>query len=227
MKKFKNFNITNNSKLEYDGTYYYLIVNTTIKEKKEKKQKHKIISIDPGVKTFATCYDPDGEIVIFNRNKDLINKLKQKIDDLKYYGKNNRYILKTHRKIKNIIDDVHWRMITYLMKNYNTIILPTFESQGMVNGSKRRQLNRELMILSHYKFRQRLNYKARMYENTAVIATTEEYTTKTCGKCGLLNDKIKLGDGIFYCKNCDLTMDRDYNAARNILIKTLYSNTKM
>ena len=48
---------------------------------------------------------------------------------------------------------------------------------------------------------------------------TEEYTSKTCGRCGELND-VKALD-VYSCNKCKLVIDRDVNGARNIYIKVL------
>jgi putative transposase len=47
----------------------------------------------------------------------------------------------------------------------------------------------------------------------------ESYTSKTCGKCGTLNENLK-SKKVFKCNECDLLIDRDINGARNILIRT-------
>lgn len=46
----------------------------------------------------------------------------------------------------------------------------------------------------------------------------ESYTSKTCGRCGNLNNKLG-GNKIYKCTNCNLVIDRDINGARNILLK--------
>jgi putative transposase len=46
----------------------------------------------------------------------------------------------------------------------------------------------------------------------------ESYTSKTCGKCGEINNKLG-SQSIFKCKTCKIEIDRDINAARNICIK--------
>lgn len=221
LRKFKDMTITDNCKVEYDGTYYNLIINSVVVEKRDHDQHDKVLSIDPGVKTFATCYDPDGKLISFNKNSELIKKLKRKIDEMSKLRKAKRYILKANLRIRNSVDDLHWQTITYLTKNYNTVILPNFESQGMVKGSLKRELNREIMLLRHYEFRERLKHKARTINNMVIVSSTEEYTTKTCGNCGVLNHVVKLGDDVFKCGSCRLSMDRDYNGARNIFIKTV------
>src|SRR5690606_28489903 len=76
-----------------------------------------------------------------------------------------------------------------------------------------------------------LNYKRkgfqtlleRVYQGTVQEACDEHFTSKTCGNCGFLN--FTLGQKkIFSCPQCSIEMDRDVNAARNILLRFLTLN---
>jgi putative transposase len=51
-----------------------------------------------------------------------------------------------------------------------------------------------------------------------LFIVNESYTSKTCGKCGEINNKLG-SQSIFKCKTCKIEIDRDINAARNICIK--------
>ena len=42
-------------------------------------------------------------------------------------------------------------------------------------------------------------------------------SSKMCSKCGNMKHDLKLSDRIYHCEVCCLTMDRDLNAAINIL----------
>jgi transposase len=55
-----------------------------------------------------------------------------------------------------------------------------------------------------------------------VIECYEDYTSKTCGQCGVLNQKLG-GHKVFNCpeEGCDYIADRDISAARNILLRYL------
>ena len=49
---------------------------------------------------------------------------------------------------------------------------------------------------------------------------TWAHTSKTCGKCGNLHANLG-SNKCFKCPKCEMKMDRDINAARNIMLKYL------
>lgn len=53
-----------------------------------------------------------------------------------------------------------------------------------------------------------------------LIDCTEEYTSKTCTRCGRINHNLG-SNKVFTCASCKLIIDRDINGARNILLKNL------
>jgi len=210
-----------------DGSYYVLLL---VDSKKEIiKPLCKIAALDPGVKTFQTFYSADGVAGKLGHNfSNKIKQLTEKISLLnslksKYRSRTKRNI--SHRqtllrtKIKNLVDNLHWKTAHFLCTNFSTIIIPSFESKKMSKKGGR-NINREtvkkLLSLSHYKFRCRLEQKAKQY-GSKIITCSEEYTSKTCGICGNIKDNLG-GSREYKCKECGYKIDRDYNGARNILI---------
>ena len=63
---------------------------------------------------------------------------------------------------------------------------------------------------------QKLEHKARK-SDVLVLKVNPAYTTRTCSRCGHVGDHIPLTTRMFRCSECGLEMDRDQNAARNIL----------
>ena len=192
-----------------------------------------IIALDPGIRTFLTGYSPDGELLQIGDNdinlirKYLIktDKFKSKISKLK--GKTKRRcikaLLKRYLKVKNWVKDCHRKTVKHLIDNYDYIILPPFQSKQMSQRHQRNinsQTVRNMLTWSHYKFRVMLLQKAEQYNNKHVLCPTEEYTSKTCTRCG--NIKTDLGGNkIYNCIKCGLKIDRDINGSRNIFIKCL------
>lgn len=54
-----------------------------------------------------------------------------------------------------------------------------------MNNNKK--VNREICNITHYKFKERLKYKASV-NNYQVIDCCESYISKTCSKCGKFNN---------------------------------------
>jgi len=86
-----------------------------------------------------------------------------------------------------------------------------------MKGNLHKMTKKVLQSLSHYKFRQRLTYKSNIY-GTTFNSVREDYTSKTCGKCGNIDNKLG-SKKIYDCRKCGVKMDRDVNASRNILLK--------
>ena len=84
-----------------------------------------------------------------------------------------------------------------------------------------RAVRRGFLAWRHWAFKERLLFKAHELGCKVLIAD-EAYTTKTCGKCGQLNDDVG-GSRTFTCP-CGYIADRDHNAARNILLRYLTLN---
>jgi putative transposase len=166
--------------------------------------------------------------------------------------KNKRHIKnkirKCYGKIKNMVKELHNKTALYLVKNYERILLPKFETQNML---RKKKFNKEYFnkveaekgeeeckkeIKRVYKQR-RLNgrvkfvlnslshYKFKMHLSnkcreygSELTEVTEEYTSKTCTNCGIQSENYNNRQKS--CK-CGYKINRDINGARNILIKNI------
>ncbi|KAK9245499.1 putative transposase DNA-binding domain-containing protein [Lipomyces tetrasporus] len=193
----------------------------------------RVVSLDPGVRTFMTGYSPDGEVIELGKG-DIghIYRLCHRLDDLQsrwsvqaITHKKRWRMMKAaamiRRRIRNLVDDLHCRTARYLCSSYNLVILPKFESQQMVASRGRRKIRsktaRAMMTWSHYRFQRRLLNKAREYPWCHVVLASEAHTTKTCGRCGHENNVG--GSKVLRCSQCGFVCDRDINGARNILVR--------
>jgi putative transposase len=233
------------STLEYDSRLvkdrlgrFWLCIPQPL-EVQAKTKGERIIALDPGVRTFMTGYDPSGAVWEWGagdmtgifRLCYAADKIQSKLHsaDVKALtgikGKRKRRhlrqaFLRVHERIKCLVKDVHCKLAKWLCENYDVVVLPEFQTQGMVRKGKRclgSKTARGMCTWSHYSFRQRLQQKARELE-CVVKLCSEEFTSKTCGKCGAIHSKLG-GSKSFKCPACGACADRDCNGARNILLK--------
>ena len=153
-----------------DNRFYLIIPTDITPSNKLVVRKCKMAALDPGVKIFQTVYGTDNIAHTFGEND--INKLdklshiafrmregikKYQQNGQKTYGpsKNNRekkalkkQAQKIERKIKNKISDIHRKTAKFLCNEYDTIIVPKFQTQSMVTkrneeGEWKRNIGRE------------------------------------------------------------------------------------
>lgn len=143
-----------------------------------------------------------------------------RIKDSKKSKKLLKRLNHVRRKIKNKIDDMHWKTINWLTCNHQNIYIGNLSTKDVVNKetSNMNGMTKKLSLRTNmYKFRERLKYKCGIRcVNYQMIK--EHYTSKMCSHCGELNETLGL-DKIFDCKKCKISIDRDVNDARNIYLK--------
>lgn len=221
---------------------YYLCITVDV-NKKNIPLKNEVVSDDPGGNSFATTFSTDNKMIdmdIKNRyptyrsNKEKLISYFKEIDGLKSLRDNkdykkidkeeekNRKIKLNHKikikeeKIRNRIADMHYKLATYLTQ-YKDIVIPNFGVKQMISKEKylSKVNRRALQCLSHYKFRVRLISKA-SETGSEVNICEESYTSMLCTRC--FHPKKENGRDKL-CSKCGLFILRDYNGARNILLK--------
>jgi putative transposase len=88
-------------------------------------------------------------------------------------------------------------------------------------GGKSRRTNRRLSSWPRAEIHRQIEYKAAL-EGVPVIKVNPQWTSKTCPVCGARR-RDRVGQD-FVCDLCDWEMDRQHNAALNILKTALASN---
>ena len=195
--------------------------------------------IDPGGRTFNTIYDPSNVKcyqVGIEKDKAKIKMYEQQIDRAQLYltkaiekeqlqAKEDRItqLKKLHLKLKTFVHHIHLTLSSELVANYKHVALGKLNVSPIVKKDRPNPLNsksnRQLLCWRHYQFRQRLLNRA-VGTDCNVIIQDEAYTSKTCGRCGNINEN--LGSSLTYkCSKCQYETHRDVNGARNILLKSL------
>jgi IS605 OrfB family transposase len=215
-KKHKSLVIAHDSKILKDGTDYFLCVPVDAPVV-EMVKPQLCCGIDPGIRTFLTMYSSDGTIREIH-HQAIFDKLNTKLDLLEKLKKRKQLLDKIRRKKMSLKDEVHWKTINYLCKTYSDIFIGDIESQSIQMNSLNRKVNRGMSDIAFFTFKQRLAYKAALC-GCKVRFVKENHTSKTCSCCGSIYNVCS--SKTYNCPNCKTVMDRDHNAAKNILMRGL------
>lgn len=209
-------------RVQREHSRYYLLLPHAVKPLSTGGRMG-VAALDPGVRTFQTFYSPSGiagEINPSSRLQHYQARL-ERVDPHRRRRGQRRLRHRLIAKIRNTITDLHWQSAHYLCRSFATVLIPEFATQQMSARDGRRlhrNTVRQMQTLSHFTFRQRLQHVAARYR-TRVLIVNEAYTSKTCGSCGLINDR--LGSSKWFSCPCGVECDRDLHAARNILLRTI------
>lgn len=182
------------------------------------------VGIDLGVNTAVQCSNGQS----FQAPKPLKKYLKllqrrSRQHSRKQKGSANRKkaqrkLARLHVRIKNIRKDWTHKVTTKIVRENQTICLEDLNVSGMVKN------HRVAMAISDIGFseiRRQLEYKAKIYDSKIIVIDRWFPSSKTCSVCGFKKDKLSLSQRTFHCDNCGVKIDRDLNAAQNILTVSL------
>ena len=225
-KLFNFADVKSDCRLQHKDGLYYLYVPTKIEKKDTNKEKNKMITIDPGIRRFGTGIT-ENKIVKIGEGcaKTIENMLKRKDKIMenneickKIKKKNEKQI---NKKIKNMVNELHWKTINYLTENNKTILIGDMSTKSIVKkgGNLNKMTKRIALSLNFFQFRQRLKYKCDT-KGVRYGKINEWMTSKMCSKCGNVKENLG-GNEIYNCEKCHMKMERDINGARNIYIKAI------
>jgi len=207
-----------------DGYYAQFLIDWNRQETHEFKGE--IVGIDLGLKEFYT--DSNGETVdnprYLRKSEARLKKLQRRTSrrhikgkkQSKRYHKARKALAKQHLKISRQRKDKAVKDALALVKSKDLIVYEDLKIQNMV---KNHHLAKSISDASWYQFTQWLHYFAKIH-GTIVIAVPPHNTTIDCSVCGAKVQKT-LSTRTHQCGECKTVLDRDMNAARNILSKGL------
>ena len=119
-----------------------------------------------------------------------------------------------HRRIRCQCKAFLRKTTTALAKTQSVIVVEDLSVRGMVRDP---HLSRSIADAAWSEFRRMLAYKTLWYGSRLVVAPRFYPSTKTCSACGHVKTEMPLGDRVFRCEACGAEIDRDLNAARNLV----------
>ena len=176
------------------------------------------IGIDMGLMSFATF--SNGEKIenprFFRKSEKELTKANRKLSVTqkgnKEHEKRRKIVRQIYSHITNKRRDFAHKLSRMVVDKYGTIALEKLNVYGMV---KNHCFAKSISDASWNQFVQYIVYKAE-YAGRKCVLVDPRNTSKRCSRCGTLVEK-DLSVRVHSCPTCGLTIDRDENAAINIL----------
>ena len=123
------------------------------------------------------------------------------------------------KRLSGNMQAAHYDAANFLLENHDIVVAPVLNTGRLMERSKRGMLGsklaRALYTWSHRLFRQRLAFAAARYPGRHVYECCEPGTSKTCTNCGAWKQDLRLGDKVYKCSRCGISVDRQLAGARN------------
>jgi putative transposase len=211
-----------------DGYYCQFLVD--VERREEHEFTGSVVGIDLGLKEFYT--DSNGSTVenprYLRKSKKSLKRLQRKLSRRhkkptnKGHRQSNRYhkarvqLAKQHLKVSRQRKDKAIKDALALIQSHDLVIYENLKVSNMVKNHK---LAKSISDASWYQFCQWLGYFARIY-GVICIAVPPHFTSQDCSNCGTKIEK-SLSTRTHNCPHCHTVLDRDHNAAKNILASGL------
>jgi putative transposase len=207
-----------------DGYYCQFCISVEVK--KDLQPTGKCVALDVGLKYFYA--DSNSNIVpnprfyrqaertLNKANRRKSRKFRQGQKQSNNYKKaSNRYARK-HLKVSRQRTEFAKRVALRLCQSNDLI---AYEDLSVLNMVRNHKLAKSISDAGWSKFREWLEYFGSKY-GRVTVAVPPHYTSVNCSGCGTAVFKT-LSTRTHRCSNCKLELDRDVNAAINILLKAL------
>ena len=202
-------------KHQADG--WYVVIQVELEEER-RTDRDSFVGVDVGCTTLAvssdgtTCDSPA-------KLKDLERQLKrkQRLLTRKQKGSNNRAkarlkVARTRQRINNIKQDTVHKFTALIAKNHGTVCIEKLDVKGMKEGDNK-YVRKGVQSSCMSEILRQLKYKC----NNFIEVDRYFPSSKTCSNCGSVNAALTLADRTYHCPSCGYTINRDLNAALNLL----------
>src|SRR6266498_3996923 len=189
-------------------------------ETKELPPTEHITGIDVGLASFATL--SNGEQIenprFYRRDEADLKRVQKRKDAAKHAQdwdenpKQKALLAKIHERIGNRRADFAHKRSRELVNQYQVIVFEDLAPQAM---GRSRGMRKSIMDVAWTQFISMTVSKAEEAGRTVILVNPRD-TSKMCSDCGEKVEK-KLSERTHTCPDCGLVMDRDTNAALNIL----------
>ena len=209
----------NNVTISQENGKYYASINIEC-EQEEMKYTGKNIAFDINSNKNSWLVSNNGQKEKFNidHENQMIKYLNQQLSlkkpNSRAYKKIQKRLWKYYNKRTNKLNDYAQKLSTKIVKKYdNAVFEKNPQNIKILIGGEQN------MVFPLMKFIDMLKYKFKWYkkESEGVVYVNPKNTSKTCHKCGHIHQELKVKTRKWKCPECKTVLDRDVNAAINIL----------
>lgn len=177
-----------------------------------------LVGIDVGLESFATL--SNGEKIanprFFREEEKELAKVQRRLSKAPKGTPERKKALKVvqlvHERIANKRYEFAHQISNQLVKKHGLI---AFEDLNIIGMTHNHNLAKSIHDVAWNMLVTLTSYKAAS-AGSMVVLVDPRNTSKMCSRCGILVEK-SLSDRVHKCSQCGLEMDRDWNAAINIL----------
>ncbi len=205
-------------KLDASGRFHVSLLVDTVIEPLPKSDNS--IGLDMGITSLIATSNGDKIVNIshFKRLRSFLKRV-QKSLSRKQKGSNNRHkqrqkVALVHRQITDSRKDFLHKLTTQLVRENQTIVVEDLAIKNMVKNHK---LAQSISDASWGELIRQLAYKCEWYGRELIKIDRWFPSSKRCGNCGHIVEKMPLDIREWDCPKCKTTHDRDINASKNIL----------
>ena len=199
---------------------YYCSLCCEVSEQEYKEPKYYATGFDLGIKDFA-IFDT-GEVIenpkFFRKSQNKLAKEQRKLSKCKFgsngYKKQKLKVAKIHEKIKNQRKDFQHKVSSRIVNENQVIVSENLNVKGMLKNHK---LAKSIQDASFSSFCDMIKYKSEQKHRIYLKIDRFYPSSKLCHHCGYKYTGLKLEERFWTCPKCETYLDRDENAAINIL----------
>ena len=196
----------------------YIIVTEDYSEVVYEPKTGKAEGFDFGIKDFLTGSDGKryASPMFYKHNGDKLAKA-QKVYSRKVKGSNNRererkHVARIHKKTANQRAAHHWKLAIDLCRNFDIMFFEDLNLEGM-----KHLWGKQVSDLAFGEFLLKLKHQSKKRIRSVLKIGRWIPSTKCCCVCEHKNENLTLADREWTCPSCQTHLDRDQNAAINIL----------
>ena len=185
-----------------------------------REHTNNVVGIDLGIKTFVVTSNAEvfDNLHIKKSESRELKRLHRQLSK-KQKGSHNKEksrikLAKLYNKITNRKQYYLHHVSNALINDNQAICMEDLNIKGMMKNHK---LADSVQEMNFGELRRILEYKCKWYGRELVFVDRWFPSSKRCNYCGYVNKDLTLNDRTWICPECGNIIDRDYNAALNIL----------